>query len=86
MGGVEGLRDLRGGVEGWKGGGLEGGGMEGWRVGGVEGWEGGMGEVEGWRGRGGGLERWRSGVNTWMLFLSGQSRSVHTTMHVPAAV
>ena len=26
------------------------------------------------------------GVNTWMLFLSGQSLSVHTTMHVPAAV
>ena len=35
-------------------------------------------------GGGGGVgEGW---VNTWMLFLSGQSLSVHTTMHVPAAV
>ena len=42
--------------------------------------------------KGGGLEGWAggaagaAGVNTWMLFLSGQSLSVHTTMHVPAAV
>ena len=41
---------------------------------------GGGGEGRGGGGRGG------EGVNTWMLFLSGQSLSVHTTMHVPAAV
>ena len=39
------------------------------------------------QGLGGGLEGFGGRlVNTWMLFLSGQSLSVHTTMHVPAAV
>ena len=52
------------------------GGQGGWGGVGLGGERGG----EGWVGRGG----W--GVNTWMLFLSGQSLSVHTTMHVPAAV
>ena len=37
-------------------------------------------------GGGGGRGEVGVGVNTWMLFLSGQSLSVHTTMHVPAAV
>jgi hypothetical protein len=39
------------GVEGWRGGGVEGGGVKGWRGGGVEG--GGV-KVKGWRVEGGG--------------------------------